>query len=490
MRTNYLANQTTQFRVLTDDQIEEIVNSALEVLERTGARFYDEEALKLLKEAGAVIEKDNLAHLPSALVKRSLQSAPQRIRVSSRDVKKSLALQDHQIYFGAGSDTPFVLDPYSRERRQALRKDAEDAARLADYLPHIDFHMSLALIQDVPWQTYDRHQFVAMVTHTSKPLIITAMDVEGLRDILKMCHLIAGGEENFRRNPFIILYDEPSSPNYHSQNALKKLLFAAEKGIPVIYTPCPIAGATAPATLAGVLVNACAESLAGLVLAQLKRKGAPVIIGGVVSVMDMSTTVYSYGAPELSLLSAALTDVAHYLGVPMFSTAGCSDSKALDEQAALEASVSILISVLSGANLIHDLGYLEAGLVGSTEMLLLCDEIIGMVKRVVRGVEVNEETLALDIIHKVGPGGNFLGEDHTLRHFRTEAWYPRLLDRRMYFDWVGAGSVTLGQRVNNKTREILDSYEPIPLAQDVLEGIDEILRKADERATEIEAQKV
>lgn len=484
MRTNYLANQTTQFRVLTDDQIEEIINSALEVLERTGARFYDEQALKLLKEAGAEIEKDNLAHLPSALVKRSLQSAPQRIRVSSRDAKKSLALQDHQIYFGAGSDTPFVLDPYTKERRQAIKKDAQDAARLADCLPHIDFHMSLALISDVPWQTYDRHQFVAMVTHTTKPLIITAMDVEGLRDILKMCHLIAGGEQNFRRNPFIVLYDEPSSPNYHSQNALKKLLFAAEKGIPVIYTPCPIAGATAPATLAGVLVNACAESLAGLVLAQLKRKGAPVIMGGVVSIMDMNTTILSYGAPELALASAALTEIVRYLGLPMFSTAGCSDSKVLDEQAALETAISILLAALSGANLIHDVGYLESAMIGSQELLVLSDEIIGMVKRIVRGIRVDEETLALGVIDKVGPGGNFLGEEHTLRHFKKEVWYPRLLDRHMFPDWEAGGRLTLADRVNRRTKDILESYEPEPLGQDVLEGIQEILEKADEGVRE------
>ncbi|GFP43664.1 trimethylamine---corrinoid protein Co-methyltransferase, partial [Candidatus Hakubella thermalkaliphila] len=345
-------------------------------------------------------------------------------------------------------------------------------------------------ISDVPQALADLHEFEAMVTNSIKPIVAWAFYVESMKDIYEMCVAIAGSEEEFLRNPFMIFYAEPNTPLYHGKDAVEKLLFAAEKKIPIVYTPCPIAGGTAPATMAGMLVDTLAECLSGVVMSQVVRPGAPIIMGGVVSIMDMATTILSYGAPELALASAALAEVARYLKLPMWSTGGCTDSRLLDEQAALEAALNLLLAGLSGANLIHDVGFMESAMTGSQELLVLSDEIIGMVKRVVRGVEVNEETLALDVINKVGPGGNFLGEDHTLRHFRTEAWYPRLLDRRMYLDWVGGGSLTLAQRVNKKTREVLESYQPVPLPQDVLEGIDEILRRADERAAEIEAQKV
>ncbi|GFP27999.1 trimethylamine---corrinoid protein Co-methyltransferase [Candidatus Hakubella thermalkaliphila] len=490
MRINYQVNQTVFFKVLSEDQIEEIYLGALEVLERTGVKIYQERAVKLLKEAGCDVTEGNRVRIPTSLVQQALATAPSRIGIANRRGERVMMLEDGKVYYGPGPTCPNILDPYTKERRKFLKNDARNTARLCDALPNIDFVMSLGSISDVPQALADLHEFEAMVTNSIKPIVAWAFYVESMKDIYEMCVAIAGSEEEFLRNPFMIFYAEPNTPLYHGKDAVEKLLFAAEKKIPIVYTPCPMAGGTAPATMAGMLVDTLAECLSGVVMSQVVRPGAPIIMGGVVSIMDMATTILSYGAPELALASAALAEVARWLKLPMWSTGGCTDSKLLDEQAALEAALNLLLAGLSGANLIHDVGFMESAMTGSQELLVLSDEIIGMVKRVVRGVEVNEETLALDIIHKVGPGGNFLGEDHTLRHFRTEAWYPRLLDRRMYLDWVGGGSLTLAQRVNKKTREVLESYQPVPLPQDVLEGIDEILRRADERAAEIEAQKV
>ncbi len=241
-------------------------------------------------------------------------------------------------------------------------------------------------------------------------------------------------------------------------------------------------GATAPITLAGVIALALAEFFVGMVASQLKRRGAPLIMGGVVSPMDMQTTVYSYGAPELHAMSAALTDVAHWLKVPMFSTAGCSDSKTLDEQAATEAALSIMAAGLSGANLIHDVGFLESALIGSYEMIVLSDEIIGMVKRFLSGVKVDDETLALKAIDEVGPGGDFLSQDHTVKHLRSELWFPRLIDRTKYDAWESAGSRTMGDRVRDRVNEILATHQAPPLPADVDAGIDQIIASADARA--------
>lgn len=274
---------------------------------------------------------------------------------------------------------------------------------------------------------------------------------------------------------------KPSSPLSNTRAALEKLLFCAEKGIPAIYTPCTIAGATAPATMAGILAQDLAECLVGIVIAQLKRKGTPIIIGGVQSILDMATMIYSYGAPELSLLSAASTDIAKWLRLPMFSTAGCSDAKILDEQAAIESTMSIVVAAFSGANLIHDVGYLEAGLAGSYDMLVMSDETIGMAKRILRGVTVDEETLALDVIHRVGPGGDFLADDHTLKHFKEEFWFPSLIDRKRRDEWEAGGNMDHAQRVRKKVIDLIENYHPVPIQSDVHKKLVEIVTAADKR---------
>jgi trimethylamine--corrinoid protein Co-methyltransferase len=213
----------------------------------------------------------------------------------------------------------------------------------------------------------------------------------------------------------------------------------------------------------------------------LKRPGAPFVIGGVVSIMDMSDMVLSYGAPELGLLSAALTDVVKYLGMPMWSTGGCTDSKIVDEQAALESALSVAMAQLSGANLVHDVGYIESALTGSLDMLVMSDEIISMVRHITREIEVNEETLAVNVIDKVKPGGNFLETEHTFKHYRREFWFPKLMDRRNYGDWVEAGKKTLNDRANDRLKSILATHTVPPLSKEVQGKINEILAMSNSR---------
>jgi len=479
MRTNYRANATPLFRVLSDDQIEDIYLAALQVLERTGTRVYHDEALALLREAGCQISDGNLVRIPSGLVKSCLASTPERVTIAGRDRAKRVTLEYNKVYFGTGSDCPFILDPYTEERRRYTFADVYNAAKIAEALPNIDFHMSLGLTSDVPLKSYDRHQLLAMLKGTTKPFVITAVDKNGLADQYEMACLAVGGAEEFARAPLFVVYIEPSSPLSNSKEAVEKILYSAEVGIPAIYTPCPICGGTGPATLAGLLVQSLAEGLIGIVLSQLKKKGAAVILGGVVSILDMSTMIMPYGAPEMVLLSAALTEVCRWLRLPMFSTAGCGDSKVLDEQAAIEATVSIAMAALSGANLVHDVGYLESGLVGSFDMLVMSDEIISMIKRIVGGVVVDDEHLATDVIDQVGPGGNFLAEDHTLRHFRSEFWFPRLIDRSRRETWEKHGSKTLGQRVRVKVIEIIEHFQPPALANE--DKLKAICARADEQ---------
>jgi trimethylamine---corrinoid protein Co-methyltransferase len=487
MRVNFQTNLTPRLRVLTQDQIEQIVSAALDVLQNTGTQVFEPEALRLLRQAGCVVSGDNRVHIPAWLVEDSLRTTPSRVVIAGRNRERRVTLEKDQIYFGTGSDAPFILDHDSGERRRYTFQDVYRAAKINDSLPNTDFHMSLGLTSDVPIGTYDRHQFLAMLRGTSKPMVVTAVDREGLADQLEMACSVIGGVDEWNKLPMFVVYIEPSSPLNNSHEAVEKLLYSAENRIPAIYTPCPIAGATAPATMAGVMVQGLAESLTGIVISQLKRKGAAIIIGGVMSILDMSTTIMAYGAPELTLMSAGMTDVAKYLRLPMFSTAGCSDAKQLDEQAAIEASLNIAFAALSGANLIHDVGYLESGLVGSYDMLVMSDEIIGYVKRVLRGVPVDAEHLALDVIERVGPGGHYLSDDHTLAHFRSQFWMPQLLDRSNWEVWQENGARPLRERVHGKVQDLIDNYQPAPIPDAVERTLERIVARADQAHASEEA---
>src|SRR5690606_15974112 len=307
--------------------------------------------------------------------------------------------------------------------------------------------MSLGIVQDVQVGTYDRWQLLAMMEGTTKPINITAVDLDGLRDQLEMGHIRVGGADAWRKAPAFSLYIEPVSPLSHSEEVIQKLLFATDNYIPFVYTPCPLAGATSPTTLAGTAVQALTESLLGIVLAQLRRPGAAMIIGGLMSNMDMLTTVYCYGSPEMALLSAAYTQITKWLGVPMYETAGCSDAKIFDEQSAMEATFNITTAALVGGNMIHDVGYLEQGLTSSMDLVVASNEIISMVKRIMRGIPVTDETKALDVMEDVGSGGHYLEHDHTYSRFKTEIWRPTLIDRQVYENWELSGSKSFGERV-------------------------------------------
>ncbi|KPJ89478.1 MAG: hypothetical protein AMS17_01810 [Spirochaetes bacterium DG_61] len=482
MRVNYQANVTPRFQVLTDDQIEEILSASMEILERIGVRIEDEEGVQLLVKNGAFSTDGKLVKIPSFMIKQSLSTVPGRIVLAGRNRKREMVLEKDRIYFGTGSDLPFTIDPWNGERRKTLFKDVVNAGLVADALPNIDFFMSHGLVSDVPPAHYDRHQFLAMLMGTAKPYIITCVDGQGLKDQFDMASMLIGGEREFRQNPLFGVYAEPISPFVHPKTTVEKVLISAAYGIPIVFVPAPSAGGTAPVTMAGILAEGIADTLAGLVISQLKGPGTGFVMGGVFTSLDMRTTIFTYGSPELLLLDAALSEIAKYLKIPVFSTSGCSDSKVFDQQAALEAGLSILMAALSGANLIHDNGYIESGLTGSLDMLVAVDEAVSLVKRIMQGIRVDRETLAVDIVERVGIGGNFIQEEHTLKHFRNEIWSPGLLDRHVYDTWKAGGSKTLGDRCREKVLKILDSHQPEPeLDEKLVEELRAFIKKIEDK---------
>lgn len=464
-KTNYQVNATPTFEVLSEDEIEAIYYSALRVLYETGLRVYEKEGVEVAYSGGAIIEAttqdSSLVKIPPWMVDRARATLPRKVVVTGPNRKYCMELYKNQIYFGTGSDTPFTLDPYTGRRRRATYQDVKNLARLAEALPNIDFHMSLGIVQDSAVGTYDRWQYLAMLEGTNKPINITAVDLDGLNDQLEMAYIRLGGKEEWKKGPCFSLYIEPVSPLSHSKEVVQKLLFSADHDIPFVYTPCPLAGATAPTTLAGTAVQALTESLFGIVLSQLRKPGAQLIIGGLMSNMDMLTTVYCYGSPEMALLSAAYTQITKWLEVPEYETGGCSDAKLFDEQAAMEATINLATAALVGGNMIHDVGYIEQGLTSSPEMMVASDEIIDMVKHILGGISVTDETMALDTIDEIGPGGHYRKHNHTT-HFETGIWQPKLIDRQNWENWRLAGGKTYQQRVRERVIEILEAdAEPL-----------------------------
>ena len=477
MRINTVHQMTLGLNILTEDQLDRVHFSTLEVLERVGVKVYEPEALELLHGAGARVD-GNLVKIPAWMVQQALFTAPSRVALAARDGSKALSLEKGNIYYGTGSETPFTIDLDTGERRRPVKRDVENAARLADSLENVDFVMALALPADVPLQSADIHQFEAMTLSTTKPICFTAYDRRSLQDMIEISRLAVGGAEALRERPNLVHYAEPTSPLLHTKEALEKLLTCAAEHVPVIYATCVMLGATGPVTMAGALVVANAEILSGLVIHQLKTPGAPFVYGGGIPPMDMATSICSYGAPERDLGCISLVRLSQYYNLPSFTTAGCTDAHRFDQQAGMEAGFNLLISGLAGGNLIHDLGYMGVGMTTCLEFLLLCNEAAGAVKHLLRGVEVNSETLALDLIERVGPGGHYLGEAHTVKYFRREMYFPKTLNRENYDSWMASGGQTFGEKANARVKEILKAHISPPLPPEVEKEIRKIAARS------------
>jgi len=460
---------------LSPEDREKIFSSALEILKKTGVRVHDQKTLNILGLAGARIE-GNRAYIPADLVTRALETAPREIQIYTRDGQPSMRLAAGNCFFGNGTDCPNILDPFTGKRRKFLKTDVENAGKLCDALKNMNFTMPTGVASDAPSPIADMHQFHGMMMNTPKPIIFTAYTPENHRDIIRMAAIAAGGEKELREKPFVISYPQPISPLTYTTEVCEKLLFCAENGIPVICTTAPMTGASAPVTVEGTAVLCLAECLSAITIGQLAREGAPMITIGIPIVMNMKTAGISFDAPELQLMSAALLDLREFIKLPLWGMAAATDSKIPDEQAAINATLSCTFQSLAGANLIHGIGCLESGMTTSFELIAMTDEIIGMLKPILGGVNTSPEHLAMDVIQEAGPGGEFITHQHTYDHFR-ELWDSELIDRQGYESWSNKGSKTLGQRIQEKVKHILETHKPEPMDIAKAKSVLEILRK-------------
>jgi trimethylamine--corrinoid protein Co-methyltransferase len=470
-----------KLRVLSREQALLIHAAALDILERIGFKMEHPGALQMLTDAGGKVSNGDRVRLPAYLVENALSSAPRQIDLYDQKGNKAVPLANGNSFYGTGSDATFTLDLETGERRRTILKDVGNFARLVDALENIAFAMSMANPEDVPIEDIYVYVFAEMVKNTNKPVVFIADSGRDITKIYKIAGMVAGGEEELRRKPFLLHYSEAISPLRFPQNVMEKLIFCAQKKIPVCLPSGCNAGGGAPVTLAGAMALGIAENLVGLVVHQLAGKGSPFLFGPNVSVLDMKSTVVSYGCPEWSLTQAALADMRDEIyGLPVWAFAGASDAKVMDAQAGAEAMFSIINAMLSRCNLIHDMGFLEYGSTSSLEMLTMANELVAMSRFFSGGIPVNEETLALEAIERVAsgdPGSIFLMDDHTFEHFMQAQFLPKLLDRSRYDSWEEAGAKDLYKRCNVEAKRILSEHQVEPKPEEVLKGIAGVLQE-------------
>jgi trimethylamine--corrinoid protein Co-methyltransferase len=473
IETHGLSTTSAHYARLGQQEREKIHLASLEVLERIGIDVHDEKALELLVKGGAKADGIRV-RIPEYMVERALSLTPKRMALYDRNGNVAMRAWGYNTYYGGGSDCLNVLDHRTGERRRPVLTDVIEAATLMDALPEISFVMSLFLPEDVDQRIYDRYQMEVMLNYTTKPIVFVSPDFEGCVAAVEMCEVVAGGVEAFQRSPFATCYINVTSGLVANAEALQKCMYLAEKSLPMLYIPLNAGGVNSPTTTAGCTASMNAGTLLGIVLAQLVREGTAVAVPGWNGgPYNLKTMVGNY---VLADEQGVPTEMGKHYNLPVFGLGGSTDSKVLDQQCAAEASLSLFTALLHGANIVHDVGFMDSGLQGSLQLIAICNDLIGFLRAATAGVVVDEETLALDVIDELGPTGDYLGHDHTLRHFK-EPYYSKLADKGTYSQWVERGATTMEQRAAQQVEDILTSHKPEPLPADVQRDINKIVQR-------------
>jgi trimethylamine--corrinoid protein Co-methyltransferase len=440
---------------------------------------HDQKTRAILGDHGADVD-GKIVRIPAHMVVQALNVTPSRLTLCNRYGQVAIRAWGYNTAFGGGSDCLYVLDHRSDERRKATLDDVRQAVTLMDALPNIDFVMSAFLPSDVDQRIYDRYQMEVMLNHTAKPIVFVTPDFEGCVRMVEMCEAVAGGPDAFRQRPFATCYINVTSGLVANEEATQKCIFLAEKGLPMLYIPLNAGGVNAPATTAGCMATMNAGTLLGIVLAQLVRPGTPVAVPGWNGgPYNLQTMVGNY---VLADEQGVATSMGKYYDLPVFGLGGSTDSKVLDQQCAAEAALSLFTAHLNGANIVHDCGFMDAGMQGSLQLIAICNDLIGFIRAATAPIETSDERLALDVVEELGPTGDYLAHDHTFKHFR-DPYYSKLADKRQYDDWVGQGAATMEQRAAQQVEAILADHQPDALPEDVQQALKQIVEQDEARVS-------
>lgn len=459
------------YRPLSDADIVRVHEAALTVLERTGVAVEDSEARDIMLAAGAKLDPvEGRLMIPRAMVEAALKLANRNVVLYSRDGKNDLHLTGKRVYLGTGGAVVIVVDLETGEARQSRLQDLYNIGRLVDTLENTHFYLRPVVACDLSNDIIDINTFYGCMAGTSKHVMGGCYFPSKVADIKKMGVIMAGSEEAFLKRPFLSMNLGYSvSPLRWATETVETAIEAMRAGIPVAMVSAPLSGATAPASLIGTLVQVTAEELAGLVLVQLVKPGHPILMGGMPFVADLRTGNMIGGAAELGLMNAASAQMTHFYGLPIYNTCGISDSKIPDVQAGFEKAITLTATALAGAAYNHQaIGMLESTLAVAYEQYIIDDEMGGLVMRMVKGLEVNDETLSIDVIDRVVRGeGHYLGADQTLEIMNTEYYYPHTAHRGTRHDWKEAGARDMREVARDKARQVLNDYHPRLIPADV-----------------------
>lgn len=466
---------------LSEEEVEKIHNASLEVLENTGIKTSSKKALDILKEAGANVDYDkNQATIPRNLVKEALKRAPKTVKLCARDAKYDFVLSKKEPHFTTSGFAPFITDWESGERRLSTSNDLARWARLVDYLNTLNITWMSVCANDIPAPMRDLVEFVTALKNTGKHLEPEGLSARKAQYQIEIAAAVVGGKDELRRRPIFSAIQSPISPLRYDEGEIEAAIEFAKAGIPVVSLTMPLAGETCPVTLLGTVVVTNADNLGNLVILEFASPGAPVIYGASSTVANLRTGICMIGAPERSVIHMALAQLTRRYGLPCMLAGGNSDSKLPDMQAGFEKATTLTTLILTGGvDIVDGLGAIDSANTMCPEALVIDNEIAHGVMRACRGFEVNDDSLAVDIIHEAGPGGVFLGERHTLRHYKTEIWMPELSDKNTYETWQRMGSKSIDKVAKEKVKEILATHKPQPIPEDVEKEISQILKRAE-----------
>ncbi|MBF0200532.1 MAG: trimethylamine methyltransferase family protein [Desulfamplus sp.] len=463
---------------MSENELDQVYEAALKVLDRTGFKMTHAGAVAMCKKAGCRVDGDRV-RVSKEVVEQCLESAPKGFTVYDRLGNPALDIRGRNSYYGCSTGSPHTLDYETGDIRPTRYRDLEIGAILSDALPNIEWVMPFGTTQDTPGEASFLYDFEACVKNTTLPVMFLSENVRDSLFIHEMAAACVGGRQNLQEKPFLMAYPEPLTPLFYPEEVVNRAFLAADWGLPQCPGTSQLMGATSPVTLAGGIVLWLSEALMSVVVLQIYKPGSRVFLSGNFGMFDMATSVSTVGAPEVSMCLTAQAQMGRRLGLPTWGLAGASDAMALDGQAAGESMFGIMAQGLAGLNLIHDVGYLGAGMICSPEMLVMGDEFCGMTRHFLRGIKVDADTLATEVIDKVGPGGNFIAEPHTFKHFRRETWFPTIMDRSYLQNWLNKGKPTINDRIKAKIEKILTTHKPVPLGDHELEELGRIRQEGE-----------
>jgi trimethylamine---corrinoid protein Co-methyltransferase len=445
------------YKPLTEPGIRLIHENAMRIIEEVGFKVYSPSAFDYFAEYGAQVDKDEcLVRISREKAEELINKAPSEIRLCGQDSKHDVLLGGTRVYSGTGGTALYIYRHETKERRLATLDDLKRIARLVDHLDNIHVYLLPTYPNDLPSEIVDVNRFFAGLDNTRKHVMGGLYTSEGLLQVVRMAEVVAGSADRLRERPIVSMITCIVSPLKIDERYGDFTVILAQRGIPVVCPAEPLCGATSPVTLAGNVLTQTVDSLLGVMLTQIVNPGTPVIMGSVATSTDLRNLSYLAGSVEMGLINAAGAQMAQFYKIPFYSTGGMTDSKVLDVQAGYESAITNLMSALAGANFIHDsAGLMEFALSVCEEKYVVDNEILGMVMRAVQGIEVNEETLAYDLIKSVGPGGNFVSARHTRRHMRQEHYSPTLSNRDTREEWEARGSKVTWERAAERVKEIL-----------------------------------